>query len=108
MCIRDRAGYVQLILVHSDMENIGEGYSLEHLLSDIISGKETDYSIIDSHLSEFGWTSAHTYCCMNLKIASLDQQNLTSKYLCHHFEEIVPGSCAFRYEDDLVLSLIHI
>lgn len=97
------AGYVQLILVHSDMENIGEGYSLEHLLSDIISGKETDYSIIDSHLSEFGWTSAHTYCCMNLKIASLDQQNLTSKYLCHHFEEIVPGSCAFRYEDDLVI-----
>ena len=97
------AGYIQMLLNHSDMGSIGKGYSLEHLLSDIISGKETDYSTIDSQLSEFGWASSHTYCCMSLKTASLDQQNLTSKYLCHHFEEIVPGSCAFRYEDDLVI-----
>lgn len=97
------ASYVSLALIHSDMDAAAETYSLEHLLTDIISGQQSDYSIIDNQLSEFGWSASHSYCCMTLKIASLDQQNLTSKYLCRHFEEIVAGSCAFRYEDDLVI-----
>ncbi len=97
------AGYVQLVLNHLEAESSDTVYSLEHLLGDIIMGKETDYSVIDNRLSDFGWSSSHSYCTMCMKIASLDQQNLTSNYLCHHFEDIVAGSCAFRYEDDLVV-----
>ena len=97
------AAYVSMALLYSDTETPVETYSLEHLLTDIISGQQSDYSVIDNRLSEFGWSASHSYCCMTLKIASLDQQNLTSKYLCRHFEEIVAGSCAFRYEDDLVI-----
>ena len=97
------AVYVQTVLGHSEQGNIGSGYSLEHLLSDVISGRQTNYSLIENHLSEFGWYASHTYCCMSLKVASLDQQNLTTKYLCSHFEKIVPGSCAFPYLDELVI-----
>ena len=97
------AGYVQTALSHSDQGNLSSGYSLEHLLADIISKKQTNYSLIDSRLSEFGWYSSHSYCCMSLKVTSLDQQNLTTRYLCSHFEKTVPGSCAFPYGEELVI-----
>ncbi len=97
------AGYIQTALNRSGQENIGSGHSLEHLLTDIISGKQANYSLIENQLSEFGWYSSHSYCCMSLKVTSLDQQNLTTKYLCSHFEKIVPGSCAFPYGDELVI-----
>ena len=97
------AGYIETALSHSDPGNLGSGSSLECLLADIISEKQTNYSLIDSRLSEFGWYSSHSYCCMSLKVTSLDQQNLTTKYLCSHFEKIVPGSCAFPYKDELVI-----
>lgn len=94
---------IQTVLSHSEQGNIQAGYSLEHLLSDIISEKQTNYSLIETRLSEFGWYPSHSYCCMSLKVASLDQQNLTTRYLCSHFEKIVPGSCAFPYQDELVI-----
>ena len=97
------AGYVQASLNHGGRENIGGGQSLGHLLRDIISGKQTNYSLIENQLSEFGWYGSHVYCCMSLKVATLDQQNLTTRYLCGHFEKIVPGSCAFPYADELVI-----
>ena len=97
------ASYVEPLLLRADEESLGESYSLERTLAEIISEKMTDYALISSHLSEYGWASGHSYCCMTLKMTSLDSQNLTSHYLCHHFEEIVPGSCAFQYEDELVV-----
>ena len=97
------SGYIQTILNHSEQSSIGAGYTLEHLLSDIISEQQANYSLIENQLSEFGWYSSHNYCCMSLKVASLDQQNLTTKYLCSHVEKIVPGSCAFPYGDELVI-----
>ena len=97
------ASYLEPVLLRSDEESLGVSYSLDRTLAEIISGKMTDYSVIQNHLSEYGWESSHSYCCMTLKMTSLDSQNLTSHFLCHHFEEIVPGSCAFQYEDELVV-----
>ncbi len=97
------ASYLEPVLLRSDEESLGVSYSLDRTLVEIISGKMTDYSVIQNHLSEYGWESSHSYCCMTLKMTSLDSQNLTSHFLCHHFEEIVPGSCAFQYEDELVV-----
>ena len=97
------ASYLEPVLLRADEDSLSESYSLERTLSEIISGKMTDYAVINSHLSEYGWAAGHSYCCMTLKMTSLDSQNLTSHYLCHHFEEIVPGSCAFQYEEELVV-----
>ena len=97
------SSYLEPLLLRADEDSLSESYSLERTLTEIISEKMTDYAVINSHLSEYGWTSGHSYCCMTLKMTSLDSQNLTSHYLCHHFEEIVPGSCAFQYEEELVV-----
>lgn len=97
------ASYLEPMLLRADEEALSESYSLERTLTEIISEKMTDYAVINNHLSEYGWGADHNYCCMSLKMTSLDSQNLTSHFLCHHFEEIVPGSCAFQYEDELVV-----
>lgn len=97
------AEYISISLSRSEPENTHAGYSLEHLLKDVISNKITDYSVLDNKFSEFGWLSSHDYCCLSLKTASLDRQNLTVKYLCHYFEEIITGACAFQYEDDIII-----
>ena len=97
------ASYLEPMLLRADEEALSESYSLERTLTEIISEKMTDYAVINNHLSEYGWGADHSYCCMSLKMTSLDSQNLTSHFLCHHFEEIVPGSCAFQYEDELVV-----
>lgn len=97
------ASYLEPILLRGGDETLSAGYSLERTLTEIIDEKMTDYAVINNHLSEYGWGADHRYCCMTLKMTSLDSQNLTSHFLCHHFEEIVPGSCAFQYEDELVI-----
>lgn len=97
------AGYLQMALSYTDIDNAGETYPLEDLLRDIISRKVTDQTRIDNNLAEYGWYPSHSYCCLNLKMASLAQQNLTSQYLCRNLEEIITGSCAFRYENELVI-----
>ena len=97
------AAYILQILNQTGSETEKGTYPLEDLLLDIIRGSQTDRVIIENTLAEYGWLSSHPYCCLNLKIASLDRQNLTSKFLCNHFEEIVPGSCAFQYEHELVI-----
>lgn len=95
--------YIHGLLRRSSQNSQGESYLLEDLLKDIISQKQTDYTVINTALSEYGWYSSHRYCCMNVKMSSLASQNLTSNYLCHHFEEIISGACAFRYEGDLIV-----
>lgn len=97
------ADYISLSLSRSGLDSGHAGYSLEHLLTDVISSKLKDYTLLDNRFSEFGWLSSHDYCCLSLKTASLDRQNLTVKYICHHFEEIITGACAFQYEEDIII-----
>lgn len=95
--------FIHKLLHQTDQNHQAEAYPLEDLLKDIISKKQTDYTIINAALSEYGWFSTHRYCCMLVKMSSLSSQNVTSNYLCRHFEEIIPGSCAFRYNGELIV-----
>ncbi len=97
------AGYVHILLHRTEQNALGDSYPLEDLLADIISKKQTDYAVITSSLSEYGWFAAHRYCCMTVKMSSYGSQNMTSNYLCRHFEEIIPGSCAFRYDGSIIV-----
>ncbi len=95
--------YVQILLRRTAQNSQMDVYPLENLLKDIISKKQTDYTFISTALSEFGWYPNHSYCCMTARMSSMGSQNMTSNYLCKHFENIIPGSCAFRYEGAIVV-----
>lgn len=95
--------YINLSLSRSGGDNEHAGYSLEHLLREVIDNKLSDYTLLDNRFSEYGWLSSHDYCCLNLKTASLDRQNLTVKYICHYFEEIITGACAFQQNEDIII-----
>ncbi|MDO4489895.1 MAG: helix-turn-helix domain-containing protein [Lachnospiraceae bacterium] len=98
------AEYVHLLLHRTERNPQGDTYPLEELLTDIITQKLTDYTMIHTALSEYGWYSSHSYCCMTIKMSSsMGIQNATSNYLCRHFEEIIPGSCSFRHEGAIIV-----
>lgn len=97
------AKYVHILLRRTEQSSRGASYHLENLLMDIISQKQTDYAVISTSLSEYGWFSSHRYCCMTVRMSSYGSQNVTSNYLCRHFEEIIPGSCAFRFEGSIIV-----
>ncbi len=95
--------YMQILLRKTAQNPQSDVYPLENLLHDIIAQKQTDYSAISTSLSEYGWFSSHRYCCMTVRMSALGSHNMTSNYLCRHFEEIIPGSCALRYEGSIVV-----
>lgn len=97
------SGYVHSLLHKTEQNAQGEIYPLEDLLKDIISRTQTDYAVINTSLSEYGWYSSHRYCCMYVKMSSYGGQQMTSNYLCKHFEEIIPGSCAFRHDGAIII-----
>lgn len=76
---------------------------IETLLSRIISDEKVDYSLIERSFETVNWSSQDRYCCITVKIATLDYQNHTVKLLCNQLENIVPYSCAFEIEGNIVL-----
>ncbi|MDO4616034.1 MAG: helix-turn-helix domain-containing protein [Lachnospiraceae bacterium] len=97
------AGYMQILLRRTAQNSPGDVYPLENLLCDIISQRQADYSVYGTMLADYGWFTEHRYCCMTVKMSALGNQSMTSNYLCRHFEEIIPGSCAFRYEGAIIV-----
>lgn len=97
------SGYVHSLLHKTRQNSQGASYPLEDLLLDVVTQKLTDYTVIGTSLSEYGWYNSHRYCCMTVKMSSLGGQTMTSNYLCRHFEEIIPGSCALRYEGAIIV-----
>ena len=63
----------------------------------------TDYTAIDNRLSEYGWFSSHYYCCLSLTRSVDREEGLSGNYLCHYLEEMIKGSCAFPYGDDILV-----
>lgn len=97
------AAFIQTSLHQMGRHTMGGIYPLDRLLSDIIDEKIIDSTSISVRLAESGWFQNHHYCCLAVRMTSLDSQNLTSSYLCRHIEEVVPGSCAFQHRDELVI-----
>ncbi len=97
------AEYVHLLLHKTEQNSSAELYPLERLLTDIISKKQTDYTIIQTSLAEYGWYSDHRYCCMTVRMSSMGSQTMTSSFLTRYFEDIIPGSCALRYDGSIII-----
>lgn len=98
-------GYIKLALSKQMILQADMGYRLDRVLSDILSNPEQDRKMIEEWLSEFGWLPSHHYVCMNLKVNSLDLENMTVRFICKHMEGMLgkSGSCAFQYENNITI-----
>lgn len=95
--------YIKLHFEKQDILNSTKLYTLSQLLSKILSKEILDNKLIEESLSEFGWLNNHKYFCMNIKISELDIKNRTINSICSRIESLVPYSCAFSYENDIVV-----
>ena len=60
-------------------------------------------STISQQLDSAGWHSADEYLCIVLQLSYLDQKNLTVHAICSYIENILSGSCAFQFKDDIAV-----
>ena len=97
------ADYVSLALSKQMVLQADMGYRLDRILSDILSGPEQEPEILEQWFSEFGWLPEHRYFWINLKMAALDMENMTIRFVCSHMEKMLPQSCSFQYQDHIVI-----
>lgn len=85
-------------MVYADM-----GYRLDRLLSDLLSKEAVSMEAAEQAFGEFGWMDDHHYCCINLKVAAIDLQNMTVRFICSHIEHLLEHSCAFQFENNIAV-----
>lgn len=95
--------YIELALSKQMILQADMGYRLDRILSDILSNPDQDEEVVNQWFSEFGWLPAHHYFCMNLKVAALDLENMTVRFICNHIERTLSNSCAFLYENNITI-----
>ena len=97
------AEYISLALSKQMVLQADMGYRLDRIFSDILSGPEQEPELVEQWFSEFGWLASHQYFCINLKVAALDLENMTVRFVCSHMEKMLPQSCAFQYQNHIVI-----
>lgn len=95
--------YIALALSKQSVLQADMGYRLDRIFSDILSGPNQDPELTQQWLSEFGWLSVHRYLCISLKVAALDLENMTVRFVCSHIEKMLPDSCVFQYQNSIVI-----
>lgn len=97
------AGFIDHALQHNAMQKTGENRSLHSIFLTILSDKTADYMNISQQLSAQSWHTGHKYMCVVLQITYLDQNNLTINAICNYIENVFPASCAFQFNEDIVI-----
>ena len=97
------AGLVEHALLHNTSPVSTEDHSIRAILHTAISDRTADYVTISQRLEAGGWLSSHEYLCVVLQLSYLDQKNLTVHAICSYIENILSGSCAFQFRDDIVV-----
>ena len=79
-------------------------YTLDRLLSNILTDEEMDATSLEPRFENFHWKECHTYFCMNIHMSTVDRQNLTVvRFICNRIESLIKGSCAFLLDDNIVV-----
>ena len=99
------AGLIEHALLHNTAPLSREDTTLRTILHTAISDRTADYVTISQQLDSAGWHSADEYLCIVLQLSYLDQKNLTVHSICSYIENIISGSCAFQFRDDIVVFL---
>ena len=97
------AAMVEHALLHNTAPVSGGSHAIRTILHTAISDRTADYVTISQRLDGCGWHSSHEYLCIVLQLSYLDQKNLTIHAICSYIENILSGSCAFQYKDDIVV-----
>ncbi|MEH2956610.1 helix-turn-helix domain-containing protein [Candidatus Merdisoma sp. JLR.KK006] len=96
-------GYIKMALSKQLTLQTDMGYRLDRILSDILLNPGQDDEVTRQWFSEFGWMPEHRYFCINLKVAALDLENMTVRFICSHIENMLGNSCAFQYENNITI-----
>lgn len=97
------SGLVEHALLHNTSPTSGGDQTLRTILHTAISDRTADYVTISQRLEAVGWLSGHYYLGIVLQLSYLDQKNLTVHAICSYIENILSGSCAFQFKDDIVV-----
>ncbi len=98
------AKYVQQMLEKYTVLQSDISYTLDRLLSNILTDENIDASSLEHRFESFHWKEAHTYFCMNIHVSTIDRQNLTVvRFICNRIESLMKGSCAFLLDENIVV-----
>lgn len=95
--------YIDLMIKKIYTIDSSMGYTLDNILYRILTGDIVNSNFIKQMLNEFSWLSTHSYFCINIKISSLDIQNLTVNSICKQIESLIINSCAIFYNNDIAV-----
>lgn len=95
--------YIEYALLHNVMQRPPKDKTLNSVLLNLLSNRNADYMAISRQLSSCGWSPEHSYLCMMLAVTWLDHQNLTENAICDYVENVIPGSCAFLFRENIVV-----
>ena len=77
----------------------GRRERLVDLLKTGLDNENADFIVLEQGFVSLGWLPTHEYCCLAIKIASLDYLNHTVELLCNQLEGLLPGACVFEHND---------
>ncbi|SHH86662.1 PucR C-terminal helix-turn-helix domain-containing protein [Sporobacter termitidis DSM 10068] len=97
------AYYMKLAIVADKTEETAEVMTLQHVLKSILNGTFSDPYYIELRLNEYDWYRQQTYFCIKLMVDILDVQNHTLSLLCNNIVTLMPGACAFDYDNSIVV-----
>lgn len=98
------AKYVQQMLEKYTVVQSDISYTLDRLLSNILTDEDIDAASYEQRFENFHWEEGHTYFCMNIHVSTVDRQNLTVvRFICNRLESLIRGSCAFLLDENIVV-----
>ncbi len=95
--------YIQMALSKQLYVQADMGYRLDRILSEILVNGNPDAEVMNQWFSEFGWRPEHTYFCIALKLAALDLETMTVRFISSHIEKLLPHACAFPFEGYIII-----
>ncbi len=98
------AKYIQQMLERYTVLQSDLSYTLDHLLSNILTEEHIEAASMEARFESFHWKEQHHYFCMNIHVTTVDRQNLTVvRFICNRIENLMKGSCAFLLEENIVV-----
>lgn len=98
------AKYIQQMLERFTVVQQEISYTLDRLLSNVLTDDSIDSDSLESRFASFDWKESHSYFCMNIHVSTVDRQNLTVvRFICNRIESLMKGSCAFLLDEHIVV-----
>lgn len=96
--------YIQQMLEKYTVLQSDLSYTLDRLLSNVLTGEIKNDSSLTPRFAKFRWEETHQYFCMNIHVSMVDRQNLTVvRFICNRLEGLMKGSCAFLLDENIVV-----